>query len=765
MEYNLLNLSSREFENLSADILTEYLGKTCRTFAEGMDGGIDIRPIDGDDTIIGQCKRHKSPSQATTKILEKSYQIKQKEVKEYYVFVACELTPNDLDKIYNEYKYCMKDQTHIFDGVRICNLLDNDKYQNILKKHFKLWACSEKVISLLQNKSITHDSNTLINNINKHTKYYVETNDSKNVYKKLLENRILLIKGEPGVGKSTISEMTVMKMLANMENINLIYSSYGSINKIKDKMSLNPNMKELIYIDDFLGQIYFDLQQDKISNIIGFIDTIKMYKNKFLLLNTRITVLNEASKQYKRFLNSLEKIGIHQIELKNISRIEKAKILYNHLYFSDIEEENKQIILHNRNYLKIIDHKNYNPRLIEYICKKQNFKIEGGSYLDFILNSLNNPKEIWSEPFKYKLKEIDKLFMLTLYGISDDYVERELHKKAFYELEYLVVDRERLMDNYNECYTRLIDSYITAVYDTTTKKTLVKILNPSISDVLKEYFVILNDSDYKKHLIIYEQYLRAYDSFLQTKRFQKMIENKEIERLYSNGTNIIFPVIAYFVNAKELKNEVRDYYIKVISYKDLGSLAYPYGKSIGECYDIIMRRPIFDFYNVNEVNETQLIQIINNIFYMFETNKIITVLGFFDADRIKNLLIKTNCLEIIIDKLYSNLDIYDIINDIILDNMDKSDDVVENLVLNKVYYEILDSISNDEISNIFENFDFLVTDDIIFSIVSQYNIKKEIDGFIAEARSDYENDDYYNEQYIEKKEEEIEIEKMFKEIA
>lgn len=54
MNYNLLNLSSREFENLCADILTKYINKECRTFADGRDGGIDIRPVNGDNSIIGQ---------------------------------------------------------------------------------------------------------------------------------------------------------------------------------------------------------------------------------------------------------------------------------------------------------------------------------------------------------------------------------------------------------------------------------------------------------------------------------------------------------------------------------------------------------------------------------------------------------------------------------------------------------------------------------------------------------------------------------------
>ena len=91
MEYNLYNLSSEEFEKLSKDILSVYLGKDFRTFSAGKDGGVDIKQTSGDNRIIGQCKRYENQTSLINQIKNEISKIVAKNPQEYYVFTACPL--------------------------------------------------------------------------------------------------------------------------------------------------------------------------------------------------------------------------------------------------------------------------------------------------------------------------------------------------------------------------------------------------------------------------------------------------------------------------------------------------------------------------------------------------------------------------------------------------------------------------------------------------------------------------------------------------
>jgi hypothetical protein len=105
------------------------------------------------------------------------------------------------------------------------------------------------------------------------------------------------------------------------------------------------------------------------------------------------------------------------LEVNNLSDIEKAYILYNHLYYSDLEEKYISIVYENKNYNKIINHKNYNPRLIEFITNKKRVNIDENKYLDFIINNLDNPSEIWKNVFEKQSNDyINYLVYLSVYN-------------------------------------------------------------------------------------------------------------------------------------------------------------------------------------------------------------------------------------------------------------------------------------------------------------------------------------------------------------
>ena len=54
------------------------------------------------------------------------------------------------------------------------------------------------------------------------------------------------------------------------------------------------------------------------------------------------------------------------LTVDNLTTLDKAKILYNHLWFNSIKEDYIDEIYLDKRYLTIINHIGFNPRIIEF---------------------------------------------------------------------------------------------------------------------------------------------------------------------------------------------------------------------------------------------------------------------------------------------------------------------------------------------------------------------------------------------------------------
>jgi hypothetical protein len=159
-------------------------------------------------------------------------------------------------------------------------------------------------------------------------------------------------------------------------------------------------------------------------------------KNKLLILTTRTTILNQAKNSYEKLSNSnLTDVSKYQVEAGAYSRTAKAQILYNHLYhsrLSDICPEYYQVFFQNKNYYKIIDHRNFSPRLIEFITNDKNLNFAGQTnHLALILNHLDNPSQIWKGAYENQLTDEDRFLLTTLFSLGGYSVAHNNLEQAF----------------------------------------------------------------------------------------------------------------------------------------------------------------------------------------------------------------------------------------------------------------------------------------------------------------------------------------------
>ena len=389
LNYN--NLSDVEFENLCQDIMAAKLGERLHKFAPGSDGGIDLR--NNGKTIIVQVKHfmNSTVSSLLNSLKKELPKICKLNPKEYYICCSKQLSPQKIDEIYNLFSKYMSSTSNIITLSEIEDFLIDEKNIGILKKHYKLWIGSTNIIEEIFTRDIGIDSEILFLDINAEMNLFVRTKAYDVALDCLEKTRSLLIIGEPGVGKTITSKMLILHYLS--EGYKLRYTTdCTNLSDLKKALTMNPEEKEIIFLDDCFGQAYFRMKETQGNELLYIIKHVNLHSNKRLILNSRVTIYSEAKTKTPALVKSFDnkEYRLFVLDMSNLSNIDKAEILYNHLFFEKIEPEYFDAIKHNKRYAEIIKHPNYNPRIIEFISKKSIYrKILPKDYFQFIISNLN----------------------------------------------------------------------------------------------------------------------------------------------------------------------------------------------------------------------------------------------------------------------------------------------------------------------------------------------------------------------------------------
>jgi hypothetical protein len=392
-----------------------------------------------------------------------------------------------LDEIVCEFAEVNLGKKNIIDGIQLSNFLERDENNDVVSKHYKLWLTSTAVINILGNQSVFIDSEFLIDDINNIMPKFVQTEVFAEAHDILEKKNAVIITGDPGIGKTITSYMLIANLLD--KGFHVRFASNGNISDLKNALSKDMNFKQVVLVDDFLGQHYLDMKSTTPREIKFLIAFAQKHKNTKIILNSRITISNEATRrfhEYKQLLQDKREMEI-VIDHNRISDIEKARMLYNHLYFSGIELSYCSAIVHEQFYLKIVKHQNYNPRIIEFITNINELSnVSPDRYYDFIMTTLNNPSEIWRNEFEDRIKPEDRLFLECLYSLGNINVNIDILKEVFNTCLANKQDIDITVDVFNQSIERLSRSMIKQEFDYDNK--LISVANPSINDFLKYHF-------------------------------------------------------------------------------------------------------------------------------------------------------------------------------------------------------------------------------------------------------------------------------------
>ncbi|WP_199524533.1 hypothetical protein [Pseudoalteromonas sp. bablab_jr011] len=323
--------------------------------------------------------------------------------------------------------------------------------------------------------------------IKKSIKTYVRTSNYYSSKNKLDQNNCIIITGAPGVGKTTLSRVLVHELIVEEEKRNKSNYEFIYIDCINDfNRAYKSKLKQIFLFDDFLGRNYLsEVRNSDDRKLKEIIDRIRKSANKKLILTSRVSILNQAKNISDDYDSSTFISNEELIDVSDLSRIEKAKILSSYFFntMSTIKETGECTIeiedFTNQDfYLKIIDHRNYNPRLIEHILNKDNFNAsEHTSFKNFSLAALNNPSKVWEKPIKNNLNDIQREI---LYSVI--FTKERTNQEKIYDLT--LKNNNIKSQEFFDSLKVMNESFISISIDSNNCNRYIKLLNPSIADFL-----------------------------------------------------------------------------------------------------------------------------------------------------------------------------------------------------------------------------------------------------------------------------------------
>ena len=601
---NYANLSDVEFENLCLDVMSAKLHKNLHKFATGRDGGIDLR--DDNRKIVVQVKHYVNSTvdQLMSALKKEVPKVEKLNPKQYYVCCSTQLSPQKVDEIYTLFEKYMDSTANVITINEIDTFLTDAKNVEILKKHYKLWIESTRILEDIFTRDIGIDSEILFANIKKEVQYFVKTQVFDLALDCLKKTRALLIVGDPGVGKTVTSKMLVLHYLA--EGYKIKYTTdISNLSDLKKALTSNPEEKEIIFLDDCFGQAYFRMKETQGNELVYIIKHVNIHPNKIIILNSRVTIYSDAKIKTPDLIKSFEnkEFKLITLDMSRISAVDKAKILYNHMYFNGVDREYLDALKSGKRYLDIIQHPNFNPRIIEYVCDKKVFKeVSAQQYYSFIAKNLNNSKQAWEDEYENRIDSVDRLLLTTIYSLTNTLVSYDTVKACFEfrlqqsnEIDVSVNQFEKSLARLEQSLVKIVDS---------KGQRMISTANPSINDFLSAYL----DANLpaKNDIISNSCTVRQLRRMLPNQAFddtlQRLFETSEILNYYFESDAQRNAYVAYYVATHNVKNKV--YSPNIHSFlvdlrdADMGEGWKIYSSVI---ISILLKKDLIEFYQLEDL--------------------------------------------------------------------------------------------------------------------------------------------------------------------
>lgn len=470
-------LEPLEFEKLVCDVIQVRENNFVQMYKEGPDQGIDgSYTLNNKKTII-QAKRYKDYKALLSNL--KTYELPKmlKEKPDRYILgVSLDFEPKHKKEICELFDGFILSEADILSQTDINRLLEDPKYKHVQAAHPKLWLPNSAILQTLFSKSMNRSLHTesaleLKEAINA-AQYFVPTELYRKALYSWVQKNVIIITGEPGVGKTTMAYLLALSHLQPDDLEGFVWAN--SIQDIYSMLDQEESKKQVFILDDFWGSVFNNdntrrNDEVRLNKLIHRMNNFK--GNKRLILTTREYIFQQGLQKQPALTETL---NIHAVlcTVEQYSVAEKAQILFQHLYYSKLPYE--YVVELFRKYEQIIQHSNYNPRVLaSYLAKTSWTNISTEDYHLNLYEYFDNPEKLWEDVYK-RLSDEAKIVVLLLLTASTPMLLNDMqmcynkyvstHPNSFHvkSLEKVIseLDQTMLKSFYDENYDDICLSFI-----------------------------------------------------------------------------------------------------------------------------------------------------------------------------------------------------------------------------------------------------------------------------------------------------------------
>ncbi|UAL10207.1 restriction endonuclease [Caulobacter segnis] len=433
-DYDFHTLSPLDFEILTRDLLQARDGVLFQSFKSGRDGGVDLRyASDGENRIVQAKHLRKSGYRALVRAVraEAAKVAKMRPPpSRYYLVTSVELSNDNKTEL--AAILGIGDTADILGSEDLNNLLGLNK--DVELRHYKLWVSSTAVLQRVLHNAQALQTAFDYARIQDNRARFAQTRAFDHAKAKLEAERILILSGNPGVGKTTIADNLLYEKFADGYDPAIARNSLAEVRHL-----LQPGERRIFYYDDFLGATFLGeggspLVRNEDRAITDFIAAVARDPDKLLILTTREHILSDALLASERLRHAMVTDHRYVVEVGAYTTFERAHILYNHAFASDLPDGLMDQLLADDFYQEIIDHPKYAPRIVEWLTSPRRLQtcLQTG-YADFARRLLDDPSEIWKHAYEQQISEAGRSLLLALHSLDGEAPHAAL-EEAFTQL-------------------------------------------------------------------------------------------------------------------------------------------------------------------------------------------------------------------------------------------------------------------------------------------------------------------------------------------